>query len=207
MDHKFTILFPLDGDMLNERDGVVLKDGSLEITVKVDSDKGITVNGTRASLIDGLYQANIQLKDYANTITVSQSGGESQKIKVYRLKNYTGKYRLSLDDNIWFLEDIAKNQDKYSSIFETPTYIHDAGHRPYGTKNTNIYYRNGRNFKLSMMPDKYKESHKTLPPFEFSCQGTTDKPYIHASYEEVKRIVSGVNEIRRFAGGSRRQDR
>ena len=107
MDHKFTILFPLDGDMLNERDGVVLKDGSLEITVKVDSDKGITVNGTRASLIDGLYQANIQLKDYANTITVSQSGGESQKIKVYRLKNYTGKYRLSLDDNIWFLEDIA----------------------------------------------------------------------------------------------------
>ncbi|HBN85665.1 MAG TPA: hypothetical protein DDZ89_17685 [Clostridiales bacterium] len=207
MDHKFTILFPLDGDMLNERDGTVQKDGSLAVTVKVDSDKSITVNGVKASYIDGLYQAVVLLKDYANTILVSQAGGISETIKVYRLKNYVGKYRLSLDDNIWFLEDIAKHQQTYKSIFENPylqfmKQVHDE----YGTKiHINIYYETENAFQLPMMPDQYKEEwieNATWLRLSFHAKADKpDKPYIHSSYEQVEQDCSSVlKEIRRFAG-------
>lgn len=207
MNHKFTILFPLDGDMLNERDGTVQKDGSLEVTVKVDSDKSVMVNGLKASYIDGLYQANVQLKDYANTICVSQGGEESQTIKVYRLKNYVGKYRLSLDDNIWFLEDIAKNQHTYQSIFEHPylqfmKQVHDE----YGTKiHFNIYYETESGFQLPMMPDRYKEEWEENASWirlSFHAKADTpSKPYLQASYETVKEDCEAVlQEIRRFAG-------
>ena len=51
--------------------------------------------------------ANIPLKDYKNVIEAMDTvSGEKISIVVYRLKNVVNKYRLSLDDNIWFLKDI-----------------------------------------------------------------------------------------------------
>ena len=156
---KCTILFPRDGDMLNERDGELLEDGSLSVPVKVISDQEVYINGLKAAFKDGLYQASVSLKSYENTVTVT-CGKETETLKVYRLKNYVGKYRLSLDDNIWFLEDLAKNSRIYRSLFENPYLnlmkrIHDR----YGTKiHINIYYQTEGSFNLTMMRTSTKAS-------------------------------------------------
>lgn len=208
MNDKLTILFPKDGDMLDERDGNILKDGSLGIVIRVKaSATEITVNGVKATYKEGEHQALVSLDGYRNTITVSQTGGPSETITVYRLKNYTGKYRLSLDDNIWFLQDIAQNQNKYQSIFENPyLQLMKQVHTEYGTKiHINVYYQSDGPFNITMMPDKYKDEWtENASWLRLSFHAYADKPdmpYIHASYDQVKNDCEAVlHEIRRFAG-------
>jgi hypothetical protein len=208
LKNKISFVSPIDGDMLNEYDGTVA-DGCLLTQVKVlaPSVKKIKINGVTANYEDGMYVANIRLKDYKNTIEVKDvASGEKQSILVFWLKNYTNKYRLSLDDNIWFLKDISKNADKYKSIFENPylgllKQVHDT----YGTKiHLNIFYQTD-GFNLSQMTDQYKNEWKEnagwLRLSFHALQEFPDKPYIHAGYNEVKRDCEMVlAQIRRFAG-------
>src|ERR1700709_1519345 len=91
------IISPIDGDMLHARDGIGVE-GGLQITVMVAGEP-----------------VNVVLKEYRNVL----EGGD-EKIVVYWLKNFAGGYRLSIDDNIWFLRDIHYNKGIYRSIFDNP---------------------------------------------------------------------------------------
>jgi len=201
-------LSPIDGDMLNEYDGTVT-DGSLFTKVRITAPEGsrIKVNGVTAKYIDGVFQADIQLKNYENTIElVEGKKGYKESIKVFWLRNFTKKYRLSLDDNILFLKDISENADRYKSIFENPylgflKQVHDT----YGTKiHINIYFEtNG--FNLAQLTDKFKSEWKAnsgwLRLSFHAYANEPDKPYINASYEKVKGDCEKViNQIHRFAG-------
>lgn len=202
------ILWPLDGDMLNGFDGMI-ENGKLKIVVEVSApgDCAIYVNEVEAVYNEGTYTAKVALESYENTISIREKNMEFDKtITVYWLKNYTKKYRLSLDDNIWFLEDIARNCAKYKSIFENPyLQFYKRVHDIYGTKiHANIYYQTF-GFNLSQMPDKFKNEWKHnsdwLKLTFHALQDTPDKPYLTATYDEVKRDCELVtNEIIRFAG-------
>lgn len=202
------ILAPLDGDMLNEFDGII-ENGKLKINVKISAPEDciIKVNGVHTIYNEGIYIANIVLENYENTINVKGTSPELNKtITVYWLKNYTKKYRFSLDDNIWFLKDIALNWNKYKSIFENPyLLLYKKAHDIYGTKiHVNIYYQTP-GFNLSQMPDKFKDEWKYnsdwLKLTFHALQDTPDKPYLNATYDEIKRDCELVtNEIIRFAG-------
>ncbi len=208
MEKTIKILSPLDGDVLNERDGTTV-DGYLRIQVWASAPAGcrVLINGTEALCRDGEYSADIQLYSYANTIEVfEETSGYREHITVYRLKSFAGKYRLSLDDTIWFLRDIAFNKDQYRSIFENPYLgflkkVHDA----YGTKiHINIYYQT-EGFNLSQMPAKYKgewrENAEWLRLSFHALQNEPDNPYVNAGYEEMRRDCEMVMEqVRRFAG-------
>ena len=67
-------------------------------------------------------------------------------------------YRLSLDDNIWFLQDIARSG--YASLFDNPYLrMYRDIHEQYGTKvHINIYYECPENggFTLREFPDRYQ---------------------------------------------------
>jgi len=204
------IISPIDGDMLNERDGKTVG-GSLFTKVKVTAPNGskISINGISALYEDGLYTAEVQLKCYSNVIkVVEENSGCSESMIVYWLKNYAGKYRLSLDDNIWFLQDIAENSHNYKSIFDNPylgffKQVHDT----YGTKvHINIYYHTDDGFNITQMPAKYKsewqDNSQWLRLSFHALANKPDKPYINATYDEMKKDCDLVlNEIRRFAGG------
>ncbi len=208
MNKLFTIVSPIDGDMLNEFDGV-MKNGSLEVPVKIISDKNknITVNGIKAVFDGQEYNAVVPLNTYTNTIVVSdENTGYHEKIVVYRLLNATGKYRFSLDDNIWFLQDIAQNSNIYKSIFDNPYLgflktIHDN----FQTKiHINIYYRTD-GFNLTQMPSKYKSEWQSVSDWMrltfHAIQNDPDKLYMNATYDEVKRDYEIVtDQIIRFAG-------
>jgi hypothetical protein len=199
---------PVDGDMLCEYDGT-MKDGCLTIPVKIRAPHGskIKVNGIGAKLSGDLVESSVCLTNYENNIEVTdQKTGSRKTIKVYRLSNYTGKYRLSLDDNIWFIRDIANNGSRYKSIFENPYLkMYRDLHQAYGTKvHFNIYYQTD-GFNLSLMPDKFKGEWKDNSDWIrlsfHALQNDPDHIYANSGYDEVKRHCEMVKEqIRRFAG-------
>ena len=208
MKDELLFLNPIDGDMLSEYDGIVSNE-CLTTKVKVMASAGRTLklNGIGAKFTDGIYWAEVCLKDYKNVIEVFDvNSGERQSITAFWLKNLVNKYRLSLDDNIWFLQDISENSNKYKSIFENPylgflKQVHDT----YGTKiHLNIYYQT-EGFNLSQMTTKFKSEWRDnsgwLGLSFHALQNDPDRPYIKASYDQVKKDCEMVNEqIRRFAG-------
>jgi len=209
MANRISFLSPIDGDMLNAtNDGTIIGPG-LHTPVKIQAPSGsrIKVNGNLAEEVDGLFVADVTLNDYKNLIeAVDENSGEKQQITVLWLKNFTGKYRLSLDDNIWFLKDLHVSASRYTSMFENPylgflKQVHDT----YGTKiHINIFYQTD-GFNLSQLTTQYKNEWKAnagwLRLSFHALQEMPDRPYVNAGYEEVKRDCEKVKqEIRRFAG-------
>lgn len=197
-----------DGDMLTELDGINTING-LQVPVKIEAPAGLKlmVNGISPVYNEGIYTANVMLTDYRNEIAVTEKkSGKKQGITLFRLKDYTNKYRFSLDDNILFLKDIFLNSSRYKSIFQNPYLgflkeVHDT----YGTKiHINIYYQTD-GFNLSQMPEKYKGEWKDnagwLRLSFHALQNEPDMPYLNAGYDQVKKDCEMVKEqISRFAG-------
>ena len=202
------IISHIDGDMLTANDGLV-KDGSLLIKVMISAPRNliIKVNGNQA-IYDGEYfTSDVLLNKYENKIIVTElMTRSSQVIRVYWLNDILGKYRFSLDDNIWFLKDINNNSGTYRSIFNNMylgflKQVHDT----FGTKiHVNIYYQTD-GFNLSQMTAKYRSEWKDnadwLHLSFHALQNDPDRPYITAGYDEVRRDCEMVKEqISRFAG-------
>ena len=205
---RVSIQSPVDGDMLCSYDGLVTKSGlKTKVTLIGPPGLNVTVNGIRADYQGGQYYAEVLLKEYRNIIEVMDvSSGEKQSVVVFWLKNYADRYRLSLDDNIWFMQDISTHSGVYRSIFENPylgflKQVHDT----YGTKiHINVYYQT-EGFNLSHLTDRYKGEWKDqagwLRMSFHALQNDPDKPYKYAGYDVVKKDCELVKEqIRRFAG-------
>lgn len=202
---------PVDGDMLNNLSGK-LSGNSLEILVRLQAEEGrcIKINGIPACYEAGEYTAKVLIDGYRNTIeAVDAESGCKTKIGIYWLKKAAGKYRLSVDDNIWFLQDIAKNAGTYKSIFDNPYLsVYKSVHDKYGTKvHLNIYYECPEfgGFNLTQMPDKFKsewqENSNWLHLSFHARSNLPDKPYIATDYATIKRDYDAViAEIKRFAG-------
>jgi len=128
------------------------------------------------------------------------------KKSIMDIKRFAGGYRLSIDDNIWFLQDIHINKDRYRSIFDNPFlgFLKEV-HERYGTKvHLNLFYQT-EGFDLSMLSDAFKDEWKAqagwLRLSFHALQEFPDMPYRTAGYEEVKKDCALVmKEIRRFAG-------
>jgi hypothetical protein len=199
---------PIEGDVLHAFDGV-FTDGKLEITVKIAAAEGaeVVVNGFRAERIGDHFEARVLLEGYENRLeAMDKISGEQTSVKVFLLNNFAGHYRLSIDDNIWFLRDIQQNKDHYASLFDNPYlgFLKQV-HAEYGTKiHLNLFYQTD-GFNLSDFTDQYKNEWKAnagwLRLSFHALQEFPDMPYVHAGYEEVKRDCDLImNEIRRFAG-------
>jgi hypothetical protein len=199
---------PIEGDMLHAHDGTLM-DGNLVVKVKVAAPENseIYVNGIQAQPVGGHYEAQASLDDFENILTAeNRNSGEKESIKVFRLRHFAGKYRLSIDDNIWFLRDIQQNKDGYQSLFDNAFLgFLKSVHSQYGTKvHLNLFYET-EGFNLSKFTDQYKPEWKANADWlrlSFHARAEfPDQPYIDAGYEEVKRDCDLVmNEIQRFAG-------
>ena len=208
MENKIKFLSPIDGDMLNEYDGKIAESNLItEVNVAGPAGMKLKINGITAAFSEGKYTASIAIRAYKNEIEAHDSvSGERSKIVIYWLKNVVNKYRLSLDDNIWFLKDINANAGKYKSIFENPYLgmlkeVHDT----FGTKiHLNLFYQTD-GFNLSQMTDKYKSEWKDnagwLRLSFHALQEFPDRPYLTAGYDQVKHdCILVKDQIRRFAG-------
>ncbi len=201
-------LSPIEGDVLHAFDGVLAEDKlKITVTIAAPEDAEIVVNGVPATRVDDHFEAQVFLEGYENKLeAVNVKTGEKIAISVFLLKNFAGHYRLSIDDNIWFLRDIQQNKDRYASLFDNPYlgFLRQIN-AEYGTKiHLNLFYQT-EGFNLSDFTDQYKGEWKAnadwLRLSFHALQEFPDMPYVHAGYEEVKRDCDLImGEIRRFAG-------
>ncbi|NLD88595.1 MAG: hypothetical protein GX633_10135 [Clostridiales bacterium] len=202
---------PFDGAMFGSVAGKISGNSLIvEFTLSAEPGRSITINKVPASENNSVYTATIQLDGYRNTVEAYDTvSGESETAVVYWLKNADYKYRLSLDDNIWCLQDIAKNQHIYSSLFENPLLgFYKSVHDKYGTKiHMNIYNDCPEfcGFTLAEFPDKYKDefiANSDWFKLAFhAARNLPDRIYENSSYEEVRDDMLMVYEqIVRFAG-------
>lgn len=210
----------IDGDCLNERDGVMTPLGlACPVSVKAQSSRRIEINSVEAEeRQDGIYTAEILIFEGQNRIkAVDLDCGYETEISLFRMPRASvGGYRISSDDNIIFLYELTVGD--YKSIFEHPYLaVYKKAHDFYGAKvHLNLFYefdsdarahfsRERPYFNLSMMTDRYKEefiansdwlklafhSRSEFPPFPYK-EGGGEK--ITEDYLKVCR------EIERFAG-------
>ena len=211
-------VFPVDGDCLNLHDGKC-ENESLIVTVRLCAGENheIFVCGKKAEYKDGLYCADVCLSGFRTTLVAEdKTSGECEKISVFRLNDAVGKYRVSSDDNILFLQDLTKNKDVYKSIFENPYLaVYKKAHDLYGAKvHLNLFYefiptddfkKHTEYFNLTMMTDKFKEEFKANSDWlklAFHAKSEyPDVPYKNTTRQKITEdCIDVCREIIRFAG-------
>lgn len=204
-------LHPIDGDVLFcVADGRVSEAGlHTKITLSAPAGSSIRINGLPAEEADGIYNCEIILDAYRNTVEARNTQtGETVSMVIYWFRDSYRTYRMAVDDVIWCFENIWRNQDTYTSIFDDPFLaLYRDLYTQYGTPvHMHIYYENDDgSFNLSMFPDKYKKEFQengNWLKFTFhSLKDKPDSPYKHATYQQVMREGKLVEkEILRFAG-------
>ena len=188
-------LRPIDGDVLfSVADGTATENGLLTtVSLCAPAGSNILINGISAREEAGVFSCQILLDAYRNTVeAINTVTGQMISMVIYWFRNGYRTYRLGVDDVIWCFENIWRNQDTYTSIFDDPflSLFRDL-HGQYGTPvHMHICYANeDDSFNLSMFPDKYKEEFRANShwlKFTFhSLKDKPDSPYKHASYAQV----------------------
>lgn len=203
------IEWPFHGAVLNYRHGRQTEDG-LEITVTgvAPLEYQVTVNGQRAIRSGQKFLAPVVLRERVTEIVAVAegiTGRQEHRIRVVWDRHSFPRYRFAIDDNSFFLRDIAQNG--YRSLFDC-FYLARLRelHRKYGTKFVlNIYYTTGDDFNLTQFPDRYRsEWADNADWLRLAFHAYADepaRPYQHASPQKLAADYDLVAEqVLRFAG-------
>ena len=200
---------PFHGAVLNHRHGTPVDDG-LRIQVRgvAPLRDTVTVNGQPARRAGADFAAQVVLTEAETDIVATATGAcgrAEHRVRVVWDRHSRPRYRFSLDDNSFFLRDIA--QQAYPSLFDC-FYLRGLRdlHERYGTKfSCNIYYTTGDDFSLPQFPDRYRgewadNAHWLKLAFHARAN-EPDHPYEHAPAQQLVGDLDQVaEEIRRFAG-------
>ncbi len=199
-------VFPIDGDLLNDRDGEAVG-RALYVDVRLRSDSPtLVVNGQAATREGEGYVVRLPLEGYRNTLAAVDAGGYETKAVVYRLRDAVGTYQFFVDDTIWMFRDIARQQATSRSIYDNAYLAFFRGlYERYGTlTHMHIYYATD-GFTLDQMPARYKGEWRAAAEWlRLSFHAYADKPdfpHRNAGYEKTLRDYRLVtDQICRFAG-------
>ncbi|NLX54355.1 MAG: hypothetical protein GXY58_04515 [Planctomycetaceae bacterium] len=200
---------PFPGAVLNHRHGEAV-DGGLKIRVAGTAAPGdrVTVNGQPATRAGEQFTAEVVLRDKVTDIKAVSDGllGQSEaQVKVRWDRHSMPRYRFSIDDNSFFLRDIA--QHEYRSLLDCwyLKMLQDLNTK-YGVKFTvNIYYTTGDDFSLPQLSDRYRSQWRDMSDWlklAFHAHANLpDRPYQDAPPEKLLADLDQVAEqIHRFAG-------
>lgn len=199
---------PFDGAVLNHRHGKAV-DGGLQIEVAGEAPQGqrVTVNGVEARRQGTRFTADIVLRDKETKIVAAANGASGRQESCARVvwdRHSFPRYRVTIDDNGFFLRDIAEKNCR--SLFDCH-YLKGLRelNKKYGMKvSLNIFYLTGE-FKLSQFPDRYRsEWQDNADWLRLAFHAYTEhpgRPYQNAAPEKLIADLDLVNaEILRFAG-------
>ncbi len=200
---------PFHGAVLNRRHGQPVE-GGLKIDVRGTAPlrDRVTVNGVPAERDGTAFRAQVVLRDKETDLVAAAEGSYGRHQHVVRVvwdRNSFPRYRFSIDDNSFFLRDIARKQ--YRSLFDCfyLKLLRDL-HQKYGTRFVlNIYYATEDGFELPQFPDRYKSEWKDNSDWlKLAFHARTnkpDRPYQYASPSQLLADLDAVAEqIIRFAG-------
>jgi len=200
---------PFHGAVLNRRHGEEV-DGGLKIRVcgRGPLQQAVFVNDVPAQRAGAGFTCEIVLRQKeTEIIAISQGPGGRQehRVRVVWDRYSQPRYRFSIDDNSFFLRDVA--QKNYASLFDC-FYLKGLRdlHSKYGTRFVlNIYYTTGDGFELPQFPDRYKsqwQDNSDWLKLAFHAQANLpDRPYQSVPASQLIADLDRVAEqILRFAG-------
>jgi len=200
---------PFHGAILNRRHGEEV-DGGLKIRVCGEAPLRdyVTVNGATTQRAGAKFISEIILHEKETEIVAASEGSfghHEHRVRVLWDKNSYPRYRFSIDDNSFFLRDIA--QKNYASLFDCfyLKMLRNLNSR-YGTRFVlNIYYTTEDGFELPQFPGRYKSewqdnSHWLKLAFH-AYANIPARPYQYTTAEHLIADLDKVAEqIHRFAG-------
>ena len=199
-----------NGEVLNHQHGHETAEGLVILLEGIaDPQSLVTVNGRPAKRRDRMFSADVQLTGKTNRVTVAahnKFGDFQQCITLVWDKQSFKRYAARIDDNIFFLREIAAQRPK--SLFEH-FYLKNLQrlHQDYGTKFIlKCFYRDDHHgFEMKEFPDRYREEfrdHSDWLKLSFHAYSEfPDRPYQHATATRLAADFDQVkNEIIRFAG-------
>ena len=202
---------PFHGAVLNHRHGKH-ENGGLQIEVRGEAPLRdiVIVNGQPARREGNQFIASVMLTNAETDITAVSEGSQGRlehRVRVVWDKGSFPRYRFSMDDNSFFLRDIARKQ--YKSLFDCfyLNILRDLNKR-YGTRFVlNIYYATEDGFELPQFPDRYKSEWQDnagwLKLAFHAYANLPDRPYQLTSASKLINDLDLVAEqINRFAGES-----
>lgn len=204
------IEMPFNGAVLNHRHGKKVAEGMIvRVAGQADAGEKVTVNGLPARRRGRSFEADVVLRKKVSTITAAATDASGKtrqdEVRVVWDRYSQPRYRFSVDDNSFFLRDIAAKNPK--SLFDCfyLKILHDLNQK-YGTKFVlNIYYTTGDDFSLPDFPERYKgEWRDNADWLSLAFHAHADKPnrpYQDVPPEKLIADMDQVNEqIMRFAG-------
>ncbi|RJP34939.1 MAG: hypothetical protein C4527_01330 [Candidatus Omnitrophota bacterium] len=200
---------PFHGAVLNSRHGEATDAGlKIQVIGKATLRDQVIVNGAPTRRDGERFSAEITLKNHENELIAVSEGGAGRhehKIKVIWDRQSYPRYRFSIDDNSFFLRDIA--QKEYASLFDC-FYLNILRelNKKYGARFVlNCYYTTEDGFVLPQFPDRYQSEWKDnadwLKLAFHAYADLPDRPYQYASAAKLMADWDQVEEqILRFAG-------
>ncbi len=200
---------PIYGAVMHGRLGREVAAG-LEIDVHGQATAGaeVLVDGRPAACDGETFTGTAVLTGAENEVTVlAQVPGARQeaRLRLPWIQDSQKRYRVVIDDNSFFLRDIA--QKGYDSLFDCfyLEMLRDLNAK-YGALFTlNIYFTTGDGWDLRQFPDKYRdewrENASWLRLAFHAYADKPDRPYQDAPVEKLLADLAQVDEqILRFAG-------
>lgn len=201
---------PVHGAVLNHRHGRQDPHG-LTLRVRGHATPGtlVLVNSSAAARAGDTFAADVHLTAAWTEIRATQespAGTATHGIRVLWDRCSQPRYRFSIDDNSFFLRDLARRRP--ASLFDS-FYLDGLRrlHREYGTKFTvNVFHTTPENdFALTDFPDCYKaewrEHGQWLKLAFHAFSEFPDRPYEYAAPARLAHDLDLVaGEIHRFAG-------
>jgi len=200
---------PFHGAVLNRRHGEEVDDGlKIRVAGRAPLSQPVTVNGTPAERAGTRFTSEVVLREKETEI-VAASGGvfgaAEHRVRVVWDRHSFPRYRFSIDDNSFFLRDVAQKQ--YPSLFDCfyLKILQDLNAK-YGARFVlNIYYTTEDGFELPQFPDRYKgEWNDNAGWLKLAFHAHADKPDRPYQYASPAQLIADLDkvaeEIHRFAG-------
>jgi hypothetical protein len=199
---------PFHGAVLSHRHGSETADG-LTITVSgvAPLRDDVTINGQPTLRAGTAFTAQVVLRDGETDLvaeSVGSSGRQQHEVRVVWDRGSRPRYRFAIDDNSFFLRDIAAL--KYDSLFDC-FYLRSLRdlHRSFGTKFVlNTYFTTEDGFDLAQFPDRYqgewRDNSDWLKLAFHAHADKPDRPYQHSARRLAEDFDRVAGEILRFAG-------
>jgi len=196
---------PFHGAILSHQHGKAVDGGlAIRVTGTAPENSKVTVNGLAARREGSRFLADVVLRQKETEI-IAASAGSEDRVRVVWDRHSRPRYHFALDDNIYFLRDIARK--KYDSLFDCfyLKLLRDLN-KKYGTRfSANIYFEAEDGFKLTEFPDKYKsewrDNSQWLKLAFHAYANEPARPYQEAPAEKLIGDYDKIAEqIHRFAG-------
>ena len=200
---------PFHGAILNRRHGQAAE-GGLKIRVSGKAPLGdqVTVNKAPATRSGTGFTSEMVLREKETEIVAASKGRfgyHEHRVRVIWDRHSFPRYRFSIDDNSFFLRDVA--QKEYRSLFDC-FYLKmlKTLNAKYAARFVlNIYYATEDAFELPQFPDRYKgewrDNSAWLKLAFHAYMDKPDRPYQYTPPSQLLADMDKVEEqILRFAG-------